>query len=421
MKMHSRIFLVITLSLFGGCSYLINRIDSRAIEEKEYQKNLPQKSTFCPVEEKVKIALVNTNAPSQEAYLKFTQKIPGMDFLDHVVLWSLAQMAIRPDLSAPTSRLQILLRKDGKNHYLDFFSDETENQFPSLYGLEWILKRYKKNKSLESYASILDASELNFRVEKGLEQFLGANLEAIKNDPILAPFYIRGTEGLKENERVPGFKFHQLIKLYRKQAGNQKITLNTSLLSYASSTTQNIRCNYDFNLYEKSIFLIDKTLTTSNLFGLSHHSEAFLASTSHSTTPARSLDKLPLFAGHSKVRSSAVCLFEVDQSSIWTFSTNSRDPGQHLFHLSSYGLPLSQSAQDVDRLIRHSRHLFLSSPLRLVIESQRSHEDQIENLLKLNLPIYHAEKLGNIWAYSVFKNQGRFILDDRNPGAYLCK
>ncbi|MBA2403937.1 MAG: hypothetical protein H0V66_04130, partial [Bdellovibrionales bacterium] len=73
------------------------------------------------------------------------------------------------------------------------------------------------------------------------------------------------------------------------------------------------------------------------------------------------------------------------------------------------------------KLIRHSRHLFLSDPVRLVIESHRSRTDQIENLLKINLPIYNAEKLGNIWAYTYFNDQGRFIIDDRNVGSYSCK
>jgi hypothetical protein len=128
-----------------------------------------------------------------------------------------------------------------------------------------------------------------------------------------------------------------------------------------------------------------------------------------------------LFKGVSKVRSSAVCMMENQTKRIWTFSNQSRDPGQHLFHLVRYGLPSSKSTQEVSRLIKHSRHLFLSDPVRLVIESARSSKDQIENLLKLNLPIYHAESLGNIWAHTHFSEGDRFIIDGRNPGSFLCK
>jgi hypothetical protein len=59
--------------------------------------------------------------------------------------------------------------------------------------------------------------------------------------------------------------------------------------------------------------------------------------------------------------------------------------------------------------------------VRLIIESNRSRNEQIENLLKLNLPIYNAEKLGNIWAYASMGNLSRYIIDDRNPGAFVCK
>jgi hypothetical protein len=114
-------------------------------------------------------------------------------------------------------------------------------------------------------------------------------------------------------------------------------------------------------------------------------------------------------------------MIEKDKNKIWAFSNQSRDPGQHLFHLVRYGLPSSQTTAEVDKLIRHSRHLFLSDPVRLIIESERSSDEQVENLLKLNLPIYNADKLGNIWAYTQFAEGNRFIIDDRNPGAFRCE
>ena len=90
------------------------------------------------------------------------------------------------------------------------------------------------------------------------------------------------------------------------------------------------------------------------------------------------------------MRSTAVCMIENEKKKIWAFSNQSRDPGQHLFHLIKYGLTESSTTADVDKLIKHSRHLFLSDTVRLIIESQKSSKEQIENLLKLNLPIYNA-------------------------------
>lgn len=413
--------LLALIFLLQGCSFLLGKIDTTVVSEKDYLKKIPQVPTFCPLVDKSRLQLINTNALSQQTYLELMEKLPQLEFLDHFALWTLLQMSVRPDQSSPSSRFQVLLRMEGKSHYLDFFSEQTDDQFPLLFGIDWVLKRFKKKTSLEYYANLLDAQAPKLRVGKNLELFLQANLEKIRNHDVLAPYYVRGTEVLKENERVPKLNFREIVRYYRAREKSQKVIVNTSLISFATDSGQRGSCNYDFNLYDNSIFLVDKVIPLANLFGLDSEGKAFMASTSQRIEEIRPVHSFPLFFGSSKVRSSAVCVIDKEQDHIWTFSNFSRDPGQHLFHLIRYGLARSQSTSEVDRLIRHSRHLFLSDPVRLVIESGRSRPDQIENLLKLNLPIYNAEKLGNIWAYTSFGQKARFIIDDRNVGAFTCK
>jgi hypothetical protein len=268
---------------------------------------------------------------------------------------------------------------------------------------------------------MLTGAKKKLKIGKDFENFLVKNLTAVKNNPELAPFYFRGADVLKENETSPILDYQAVLKHYRKAQSGQKIIVNTSLTQFVTEKGAIGSCNYDFNLYDNSIFLIDKVIPVANLYGLATPNSAFLASTSQKLEKIYSLKGLPLFKGESKVRSSAVCMIENSGKKIWAFSNQSRDPGQHLFHLVRYGLPSSETTADVDKLIRHSRHLFLSDPVRLIIESARSSDEQIENLLKLNLPIYNADKLGNIWAYTKFKEGHRFIIDDRNPGAFSCR
>lgn len=419
MKKMRNLLLLLTLS---SCAFFVNKIDTAMVNEKDYLRNIPETPTFCPLTEKPKFQLINTNASSQELYQEFVVKYPGYDFLDHLALWTLAQMAVRPDQSSPSARFQILLQIKGKGHYWDFFSETPTEQFPVLFGLDWILKKYNKKTTLERYASVLDQYfPTKLKAGKNLEAFLLTNKAAIKDHPVLGPFYVRGTEVLKENERIPALNFRDIIRHYRGHEKKQKVIVNNSLTGFTTQTGQKGSCNYDFNLYDNSIFLIDRVIPVANLFGLSIGASSFMASTSQKVERIEPVKDFPLFLGESKVRSSAVCVIENEQNKIWTFSNLSRDPGQHLFHLIRYGLASSKSTQEVDKLIRHSRHLFLSDPVRLVIESHRSRSDQIENLLKLNLPIYNAEKLGNIWAYTQFDNQSRFIIDNRNTGSYSCK
>ncbi len=408
--------------LLSSCSFFISRIDTPLVKEDKIERG-PGKASYCSLDKKFNIQLVGTNELSQNAYLDMAQKDFGkLDFFDHFALWSLLQLSIRPDQSSATSRLQVLIQHEEKSFYFDFFSENPDEQYPYFYGIEWILRKFGKKTTLESYARTLEASlGKKLKLGKDLEGFLIEHQEEIKSDPILQSYYFRGNEILKEDETTPHVNFTEIIRAYRKAEKNQKIVINTYLTPFVTNKGQNGKCNYDFNLYDNSIFLIDKVIPVANLFGLSRDKSAFMASSSQKIDKVLPLGNSPLFKGESKVRSSAVCVIENDSNRIWAFSNQSRDPGQHLFHLVRYGLPKSQTIAEIDRLIRHSRHLFLSDPVRLIIESERSRGDQIENLLKLNLPIYNAEKLGNIWSYSSLNGNGRFIIDDRNPGAFVCR
>ena len=416
-------YLVLFLSL-SSCSFFINNIDTPVVKDSELVQKAPFVPTYCPMDKKVEFQLVGSNDNSEAVYFELVKSLgkSHLDFMDHFALWNLLQLTSRPDQSAPTSRIQVLLQNEGKSHYFDFFSEFTEEQYPYLYGIEWILKKFGKNKSLEYYAQILNTHlDHKLKLGKDFEDFLFAHIPAIKANPILTSFYFRGSDILKQGETFPRLDYLEVVKLYRKSQKLQKIIINTSLTQFVTAKGNSGSCNYDFNLYDNSIFLIDKTIPIANLYGLSIHNSAFLASSSQKLEKITPLNGFPLFKGESKVRSSAVCMIENNKTKIWAFSNQSRDPGQHLFHLVRYGLPGSKTNAEVDKLIRHSRHLFLSDPVRLIIESGRSSEEQVENLLKLNLPIYNAEKLGNIWAYTMFEEGSRFIIDDRNPGAYKCQ
>jgi hypothetical protein len=419
----SSFFLLLIFGFLSSCSYFIGKIDTPLVDKNDYLKNIPEVPTYCPLDLSADLQIINANPHSQEVYASILPKMgKRLDILDHLIFWSLVQMAVRPEQSAPSSRLQIIFNLEGKTHYYDFFSDSGEDQYPYLYGLEWILRKFNRKESLEHYARVLQGLiSTRFRLGKEFANFLVRNQDFIKKNAELAPYYYRGTDILKESESFPDLDFTKIIALYRQSQKAQKVVVNSSLIKFSTDRGQSGSCNYDFNLYDNSIFLIDKAIPIANIYGIATPRGSFFASSSQKLDKAQSFFGTHLFKGDSKVRSSAVCVIENEDNKIWTFSNQSRDPGQHLFHLVRYGLARAQSTEEVDKLLRHSRHLFLSDPVRLVIESGRSNPEQIENLLKLSLPIYNAQRLGNIWAYTQFQNASRFLIDDRNPGAYLCK
>lgn len=410
------------LLLLSSCSFLISKIETPITIDEDLASKAPQIQNYCQTEERPALQIVGPSGNSQDVYFKLVKNLPKLDFIDHFALWNLFQLSVRPDQSSPSSRLQVLVHQGERTYYFDFFSEEENDQYPFIYGIEWVLKKFNKKRTLEYYAAILNRNlQQNLKIGKDFESFLIKNIREIKASPELAPYYFRGTDALKENETSPTLNYQEVVKIYRSAEKKQKIIINTSLTPFVTDKGNSGNCNYDFNLYDNSIFLIDKVIPIANLYGLSLPESGFLASSSQKLTSIRPLGNLPLFRGVSKVRSSAVCMIENNNNKIWAFSNQSRDPGQHLFHLVRYGLPQAETTAEVDKLIRHSRHLFLSDPVRLIIESGRSSDEQVENLLKLNLPIYNADKLGNIWAYTRFKDGGRFIIDDRNPGVFKCQ
>jgi hypothetical protein len=413
---------LILLFLLNSCAYFVEKIDPVIIKTKRFQ-NESHQQVYCPLDQKTNFQLAGTKDNSQEVYFELAKNLNHkLDFLDHFALWSLMQLIIRPDQSSATSRFQVLIHHEGKSYYYDFFSESSKDQFPYLYGIEWILNKFNKKTTLEYYAKIFKHPAIKkLKISKDFERFLIKNISEIKNNDELAPYYFRGAEILKENETSPLLDYQSVINLYRKSQKKQNIIVNTTLNEFLTEKGSSGRCNYDFNLYDHSIFLIDQVIPVANFYGLSKSKSVFFASSSQKLNQMESLSGLPLFKGESKVRSSAVCMIENQNKRIWAFSNHSRDPGQHLFHLVRYGLPSSKTTEEVSKLIKHSRHLFLSDPVRLIIESSKSSKEQIENLLKLNLPIYHADTLGNIWAYTHFNEGDRFIIDDRNPGSFTCK
>lgn len=413
---------LLLLPLLSSCGIFIKKMDSAVVEKSVVFENREKIPTYCPINQKYELGMIGTNKSSQESYQRFTSSIKNISIIDHFIYWSLIQLSLRPDQSSPTARLQTLLTVDGKVYYFDFFSEKNDNQYPYLFGLEWILKKFNSPKNLDFYVHHLQSRfKEPLKVSKDLERFLTKNKELIKANKDLAPSYFRGTEVLKEAESTPAINLGKVLSEYKKVRNKQEIIINTTLHPFSTTKGQEGNCNYDFNLYSNSIFLIDKTLPVSNIFGIAQGRNAFLNSSSQSFIEAQPLFDEPLFKGTSKVRSSAICSIQNNDTKIWTISNESRDPGQHLFHLIKYGLPQATNVAEVDRLFKHSRHLFLADPIRLIIESNRSDRNQIQNLLKLNVPIYHAENLGNIWGYVQTKGESRFIKDERNPGEFFCK
>lgn len=411
-------FIPLTLVLLSvSCAQLTKTLK---LDEKQERRIMPATPISCVTPAKNNSpALVGPASSSQQAFSDFLKKEPGLDFIDQVVLWGLFQIKVRPDYAGPTARLQFLSRTSQGTRYWDFTSQDSVPQ-PYFHGLNSFLKAHKKTRPLSWYGQLLDSRFQDaLLLDKALEDHLLTLREVIASNPTLRQFWFRGDELLRQNERLPRINLAGLIREWEKKP-SPPVT-SPPFFSYRRTPRLEVNCNYDLTLYDSSIFLIDKDENHGHQFGITSADNSFLAVSSQHITHGEAIGTTPLFKGSAKVRSSAFCVVQRPDHEVWLTANQSRDPGQHVYHLFRYGLGKVETNADLERLLRHARHMFLSDPLRLVIESTRSRDDQIRELLKLNVPIYNAQNIGNIWAWSNSSNEGsHFFIDDRNPGALLC-
>lgn len=424
--MNIKTFLIfIFFFILTGCSLFISKFrgDALTTETITYKKEKNVK-TYC--KQKSNFSLISENKKNQKKFEGFINKLRSthrLTFADEAVLWSLVQMNIRPDLSAPSAKMQFFIRYHNKQSFFHVFSKD--QAYPYLHALNLLLQKYRGNYSLKQLGKIIDSSYSHqFYVTHDFETFLKNHKKKISSLAALKRFYIRGDETLKENETISKQQVSPLIARYLKGKKKAQYTVSNYLFTYKRNNLINAQCNYDMGLYNSSIYLIHKDVIQSNTFGLRKNNSVFLADSTQHYQQIKQIPHTLFFQGESQTRSPAMCQFSIplkDKWDLWLVSTKSRDPGQHLFHLMEYGLQDMKNLKQIDNLLRFSRHLFLKNPIRLILESQRSNPAQLNELLKLNMPIYNAVKLARIWGYHHNEKEKSFILDERNSGSLTCQ
>lgn len=417
-----RFSLFISFFIFYSCSIFIENLDGDILEENNVKPLSLSSKTTCEILDKD--ILISENKASQKTFNRLIQAISKekpLSFVDKTVIWSLLQMNLRPDLSSPTAKLQALIKINGKVEYLNSYS-EKDGAFAYLDGLNYLLKKYHSRYDLTKLGRLLDThlSETLF-VTKGFEDFLAGEKKNILKTPKLKKIFIRGDETLKENERIPKINFLKIVKSFQKK--KIKSDLNKFLFSYKNNSAITPKCNFDMSLYKDSLFLINDTPIKSHIFGIKSGKNAFMAVSSQKLAGLSTINNSILLKGDPNVRSASICSFSnksKPENALWLFSTNSRDPGQHLFHLMQYGLENIQNVNELNSMLMFSRHQFLKNPVRLIIESRRSSSAQLNELLKLNIPIYNSKKLGKVWGYYQDRSKTTFVLDDRRQGHLEC-
>jgi hypothetical protein len=350
-------------------------------------------------------------------------------------------MNSRPDLSSPSSRLQVIIAiKNGPPQFWDIHPPfrvlkKGTVYFPYLEGIEVLLKTYPSKRGLQRLGQLLDLTlPKKLKVDKELAHNIFKNKQSFYQFPIFKEAFFKGAEPLKENESLPKLSFSKIIKDYfswKKRARSQK---NKALISkhlftaqiMTSKGLQKTKCNIDLSLYKQSIFLIGQENTSTNLFGLKNKKGSYFIGMSSQTLkgPLKPLLNSFLIKGSPSQKTPVLCLVHNRQrnSTLTLVSYKGRDPGQHLFNLIKKGVHYSGSLMDLDIFLRSPRKIFLVNPLRVLIEPLGNEEKSVQEYRNKNIPLYPVRKLGSIMAYGKFplRQQDGFVLDKRSSERLSC-
>jgi hypothetical protein len=349
---------------------------------------------------------------------------------------SLIEMSRRPDEASPYSRLQIFLKYNKQKYYYDFKPKEVNEklQMPYLKALDFLTQKFLPGQNLNSIANILDVIvPNNLKVSSDFEVFLRENKNDLLRNDFLTEQFFKGDEILTRYETFERSRYQNIIAQYFSQySKNENYDFQTNGLDTYKLSKDNfeVSCNVDLS---KISTLKDDLLTSdkkkSHYMGFQDGENVFLAVSSNTLKRPFATDKSYYIKASAGVDPLPVCEFKSDNKDITLFSSNGRNPIQHLQHLVSYEIKLVDSSAALNDMLNFSRHLFLTNPDRILYESKRGRKSQLDFFLAMNFPIYHVESLGDIIGHAIFKKSIEGVrkeeqslhIDDRNQTRLWCK
>ncbi len=431
------LLLALLISVISSCSFLSQKVES-LVEISENKTSEPvkqnKKNLYCVDNNKVQLLL------EDESTLKYYSPFIGQlfetknySFIQKSIMLSLIEMSRRPDEASPSARLQYFLHLKGKSYYFDFSSLKQDESFrmPFIKGLEYLVKNFDNSKSLNSLAESLDQIVPQaINVSPEFESFLLQNKNELQKKDSFSQVFFKGDEVLTKHESFKRISYKKVISLFNNDKSNQDANFNISKNSLTDiDVGQNnltVKCNTDINK-ENSLReeLLNSSLKKSHYFAIKDGENFFIALSSELLDKSlRNIKDTYLISSKGPIDPLPICQFFNNDEDIVLFSTSGRNPVQHLKHLVTYDIALVSSYQSLKEILNFSRHLFLSSPDRILYESKRGRKSQLDFFLSMNFPIYHVDALGDIVGSATFNNQGRadrsLIIDDRSTAKLWC-
>lgn len=427
----SRALVIISSLLITSCSFFSSKIDTLAESKSgSSQEAQSKKINFCS--EQSRLQYLSEDEATQKFYKQiepvFNRKI---SFIQKGIMMALLELNRRPDKLSPSSRLQVYIRYEGTTYYFDFrprdLEDVTKNSY--LYGLNALTQKFLGQTKLAMIADDLDASiPQQLPVSLDFEQFLDRNKSSLAQSELMASRFMKGDETITRYETFHRMSFKNIVNRFTPTLtkANEYSSDKSELVPFNQKNgTIPIKCNVNIN---QEVTLSDDILGSENsrihTMGLIENDNIFLAVSSGLLQRPLVFEKNFIFM---KMRPlpfpSPLCELSDTERTIALFSAKGRSPAQHLRHLIAYEVGLVRTPDELNELLKFSRHLFLNDPDRILYESKRGRKTQLDFFLAMKFPIYHAESLGDVFGSMSYKQSGyrtSLIVDDREQTRLTC-
>lgn len=412
-------FILIVIFIFSGCSFLIDTYEKQTTKQFEYKQ--PVGNRLCKGQSNIEIFSETPNLSKK--FPEWIKNNPNFTEIEYSIIFLLAQMKSSPHIISPTAAFDIIIANKSNYLHFNFSHQSVQAPFPFLMGLKYLLTTFPSRYKLSELARIVD-KRVNIKVpiSTNFYQFLTTNRDET-DSKLKNRFFIRGSEILKLSETI---KFKDLEGFIRdvEKLPTDRVFIDVNFfrkkvpISFGPNQNKGY-CNIDVNKYEKSIYPT-QIKSLSQHFGISigdFHAHGVI----NQEPSMKALRDSPFLKSKSPSTSVPLCVYEDGGNKYWFLSSQSRDPAQHLYHLLQYDLGKIKDNNDILALQNFSRHLFLKSPPRLLYEANRGSTKQLNNLLKLDFPIYYRNTLGKITSSISRGSRFNYLLDNRHNMEIFCE
>lgn len=414
-RIHSLLFLAFCLS---SCGFLIESDNTAKSFAKIEEKNSrPLDELYC----------ANTSASRVSKNGQFQNKVSNYSgsIAEQIVQNYWVEMLQNPDYFTSHPKIQIFIKQGNSVRY---FENETiENQKTANF-TEVLRSFLLKEKSKKNIWQLKNDSNVYTNKSPitsfSLAQFIRNNRNDILEDLMLKNHFLKGDDAL-----APYESFIPLpIKATLKNTPSPLFTeVNEKNFHSYENESIKLQCNFNLNLFQNfTSSLLDPHQFNSYYFGRTIDKDSFYIVTVSSIVnkPIKMDIETGLISSLPTKNATPFCFKNNrDDRFLVTFSTEGRDPAQHISHFIDYGLFEAENITDLIGHMKFTRHLFLKNPDRLLFESLKAREEQLSFFHTMNIPLYHMDKLGETLMFGKFTPTGQqtFVVDERSEAQVLCQ